>query len=104
MILFYRFFFFFVSVPNVKRFLSSCCSLLETISQGRRELVALLVAFLVSCECLIRIYPECESWIEKSVPKITVWRQEACRVMRNGDTKGRVFLSHPYTNNGFFSG
>ena len=39
---------------------------------------------------------------EKSVPRITDWQQEACRVMPNGDRKGRLFLSNPHTNNGFF--
>ena len=40
--------------------------------------------------------------IEKSVPRITDWHHEACRVMTNGDRDGRIFLSHPHTNNGFF--
>ena len=46
----------------------------------------------------IRIDHECEGWIEKSVPRITVWHHEACRVMTNGDPEGRI----PYLNNGFF--
>ena len=41
----------------------------------------------------IRIYHECEGRIEKSVPRITFWHQEACRVMTNGDPEGRNFLS-----------
>ena len=40
--------------------------------------------------------------IEKSVPRITVWHHEACRVMTNGDHEGRIFLSHPHTNNIFY--
>ena len=51
---------------------------------------------------LIRIYQEYEDRIEKSVPRITVWHHEACRVMTNGDLEGRIFLSYPPTNNGFF--
>ena len=39
----------------------------------------------------IRIYHECEDRIEKSVPRITVWHQEACRVMTKGDPDGRIF-------------
>ena len=35
----------------------------------------------------IRIYREYEGGIEKSVPRITVWRNEACRVMTNSDHK-----------------
>ena len=38
--------------------------------------------------------------IEKSVPRITFWYLEACRVMTNGDHEGHIFLSHPHTNNG----
>ena len=35
---------------------------------------------------IIRIHHECEDGIEKSVPRsITVWYQEACRVMTNRD-------------------
>ena len=49
-----------------------------------------------------RIYPECEGRIEKTVPRITVWHQETCRVMTNGDPDGRIFLSYPRLNNGFF--
>ena len=50
----------------------------------------------------IRIYHECEGGIEKSVPRITDWHHEACRVMTIDDHKGWIFLSHPHTNNGFF--
>ena len=51
----------------------------------------------------IRIYYECENRIEKSVPRITVWHHEACRVMTNGDPEGRIFRSYPHTNNRLFS-
>ena len=50
----------------------------------------------------IRIYYESEGGIEKSVPRITVWHHKPCRVMANSDPEGRIFLSHPHTNNGFF--
>ena len=50
----------------------------------------------------INIYHECEGRIEKSVPRITFWHHEACRVMTNGVPEGWIFLSHPHTNNGFF--
>ena len=42
----------------------------------------------------IRIYHECESRIEKSVPRIAVWHHEACRVTTNGDPGVRIFLSY----------
>ena len=45
---------------------------------------------------------ECEGRIEKSVSRIAVWHHEACRVMTNGDPEGWIFLSYPHTNNGFF--
>ena len=50
----------------------------------------------------IKIYHECESGIEKSVPRITAWHYEACPVMTTGDREGRIFLSHPHTYNGLF--
>ena len=53
--------------------------------------------------CYIRIYHECEGRIGKSVPRITVWHHEACRVMTNGDPEGRLFLSYSHTQNGIFS-
>ena len=51
----------------------------------------------------IRIHHECEGGIEKFVPRITDWHHEACQVMTNGDCEGSIFLSHPHTNDGFFS-
>ena len=36
---------------------------------------------------------ECEGGIEKSVPSITIWHHEACRVMTNGDYEGQIFYS-----------
>ena len=56
-------------------------------------------------ECIlynIRMHHECVDGIENSVPRITIWHHKACRVMTNGDPKGRIFISHPHTNNGFF--
>ena len=50
----------------------------------------------------ISIHHECEGGIEKSVPRITDWYHEACRVMTNGDDEGRSFLSHPHTHDGYF--
>ena len=50
----------------------------------------------------IRIYHECEGGIEKSVLRITVWHHEACQVMTNSDPEGRISISYPRTNNGFF--
>ena len=50
----------------------------------------------------MRIYHEYEGRIEKSVPRITVWHHEACRVMTNADPEGRIFLSFPHTNNRLF--
>ena len=50
----------------------------------------------------IKIYHECEGRIEKSVPRIAVWHHETSPVMTNGDSEGRIFLSYPHTNNGFF--
>ena len=51
----------------------------------------------------IRIRHEYEGRIEKSIRRIAVWHHKACRVMKNGDREGQIFLSYPHTNNGFFS-
>ena len=47
----------------------------------------------------IRIYPECEGWIEKSVPRITVWHHEACRVMTKQWSRGMDFSILPSNEN-----
>ena len=44
----------------------------------------------------------CEGGIEKSLPRITTWHHEACRVMTNGNHEGHIFLSHPHGNNELF--
>ena len=49
----------------------------------------------------IRNYPECESRIEKSVRRITVWHHNACQVMTNGDPEGWIFLTYPHTQDRF---
>ena len=54
-----------------------------------------------SCK-IIKIYHECAGRIEKSIPRIGVWHHKACRVVTIGDPNGRIFLSYPNTNNGFF--
>ena len=41
-----------------------------------------------------RFYPE--GRIEKSVLRIAVWHHEACRVITNGDSKGRIFSIYPH--------
>ena len=51
---------------------------------------------------MLRVYHECEGRIENSVPRITVWHHQACRVMTKGDIEGWIFLSYPHRNNGFF--
>ena len=51
----------------------------------------------------IRNYHECKGGIEKSVPRFTDYHHSTCRVMTIGDSEGTIFLSHPHTNNGFFS-
>ena len=45
----------------------------------------------------IRIYHVCEGRIEKYVPRIAFWHNEAYRVMTNDDPEGQI-----HTNNGFF--
>ena len=59
----------------------------------------LVVDILLQNKGNIRIHHECESGIEKSAPRITVWHHKAYRVMINGDQERQIFLSHPHTNN-----
>ena len=49
---------------------------------------------------IIRIHYECEGEIEKSIPRITDWHQDALMMIK-GDHEEQIFLSHPHTNNGF---
>ena len=65
-------------------------------------MLACFKSSLVNAVEFIRIYYECVGRIEKSVPRITLWHHEACRVMINSDGEGVVFLSHPHTNKRFF--
>ena len=51
---------------------------------------------------IIRTYHECEGRIEKSVPRIVIWHHEACWVMTNGYSEGRILLPYPHKNNEFF--
>ena len=42
---------------------------------------------------IIRILHECQVWIDKSVPRVTVWHHEARRVMPDCDPRDRfVYL------------
>ena len=80
------------------------------ISLKLKELVVLLLfcIYCRACDCILLAVPwdykktiMCEGGIDKSDPRITDWHQYACRVMADGDHEGRIFLSHPHTNNGF---
>ena len=65
--------------------------------------MGMIVTFsLVLADETIRIHHECEGWIEKSVPRIAIWHHKTCRVMKNDDHQGWIFVSHPHTNNRFF--
>ena len=65
-----------------------------------------LAVYYLDLHCLsvniIGIYHECEGRIENSVSRIAVWHHKAYGVMTNGDPEGRIFISYPHTNNGFF--
>ena len=50
----------------------------------------------------IRIHHKREGGLEKSVPRITVGHHETCRVMKNGNQEGSIFLVYSQTNNEFF--
>ena len=46
----------------------------------------------MSLQNIIKIYHGCDGRIKKSVPRIAVWHHEACQVMTNGDSEGRIFF------------
>ena len=81
-------------------FLHSLASMRENLSSdfqtkhGSKQLAEL--------HCMCGSRNELEGRIEKSVPMIAVWHQEACQVMTNDDPEGRNFLSYPHASNGFF--
>ena len=63
-----------------------------------------MLGHIINCRnVIIKIYHECEGRIENFVPRIDVWHHKAGRVMTNGVPEGRIFLSHPHTNDVFFS-
>ena len=80
-------------------YISLLCSYLYLLS------VCLHSSVSYSC-CMMyefnRIYHECKDGIEKSIPRITNWHHKACHVMITSDRQGRLFLSHPHTNNVLF--
>ena len=81
---------------------SSCCRKTRVFMVGHPFRRLLRNFIHDTCKKHIRILHECEGGIEKSVTRITDWHHEACRVMTKGDHEGRIFLSHPQMNNGFF--
>ena len=50
---------------------------------------------------LCKVYYKNPWWVWGGRPPIIAWHHEACRVT-SGDREGRIFLSHPHTNNGLF--
>ena len=52
---------------------------------------------------IIRIYHECEGGIEKSVPRITVWHQEACRVITTVIPRDGIFYPNLTQMKDYFS-
>ena len=80
------------------------CYILEDLNEDAQKVLAYYASIGIMDAYIhepaawgnIRIYHECEGGIEKFDPRIT----EACRVKTNVDREGRIFLSHPHTNNG----
>ena len=73
-----------------------------TLPKIFRSVTQNTLIFLFAANGIIRSYHEYEGGIEKAVLRITVWHQESCRVMANGDHEGCIFLTHPQTNKGLF--
>ena len=51
---------------------------------------------------IIRICHECEVWIDKSVPRVTVWHHEALPSDAKQWPEGQICWSIPLTNDRFF--
>ena len=54
---------------------------LQVLTEHHLEFLRLKEGYTIS------INHECESWIENSIPRITDWHDEACRVMTIGDPR-----------------
>ena len=68
------------------------------LNMKKREAIELWPIFLiVPHHVLVALYA---NDIDFPAPRIAVWHHEACRVMANGDPKGRIFLSYPHPKNG----
>ena len=64
---------------------------LTRIEMNEVHFLSFDLSIALDSDNIIRIHHVCEDGIEKSVPRITDWHREACRVMTNGDPEGRVF-------------
>ena len=51
---------------------------------------------------IINIHQECEGGLEKIRPEDHRLASRGLPMITNGDHEGRIFLSHPHTNNGLF--
>ena len=85
----------FSSQQKTRRMQTSISSLLPVIMVIAAHLMV-QVTFSIKTSHLfsidtISIHHECECGIEKSVPRIAVWHNEACRVMTTGDLRVGFF-------------
>ena len=71
-----------------KSFITSGPGHVSSLSDGHISIQTQLLSEI------IRIFHECQVWIDKSVPRVTFWHHEARRVMPNCDPRDRFV--YPY--------
>ena len=83
-------------MPHLNAILLSQSTLCLGVSSIQRVNCVVVV---MQVSVIIRIHHECDVGIGKSIPRITDWHHKACRVITNDDREGRIYISHPHTNN-----
>ena len=83
------------SVPRITVWHHEACRVMTNGDPEGRSVMSRESCLITHGGDNIRICHKCEGRIEKSVPRITVWHHEACRVMTNGDPEGRIFSILP---------
>ena len=68
--------------------------ILRLVGMTRKFFIGFIISrvHLIWFKCgTLSIHHECEGAIEKSIPRITNWHHEACRVMTISDHEGQIF-------------
>ena len=71
-------------------------------AQNTRKWILIRTDCTGSSRWIIRICNEWEVWIDKSVPRVTVWHHEALPSDAKQWPEGQIYRSMPLTNDRFF--